>query len=70
MHSIKLNVPSSVYNQLMNFLAKDLTSIKIVEDIELTPKQTSIDMADFKIKSFRKIEDPLAWQQKLRSEWE
>lgn len=72
MHTIKLNVGDKAYAHLM-FLLKNLKTdeIKIVEDIVENTDESSlvIDMSEYKIESFKSIQDPLKWQEDIRAQW-
>ena len=72
MHTIKLNVGESAYAQVM-FLLKHLNAseVQVVEDVAFDKDNAtqSIDMSAYQIEAFKRIQDPLQWQQELRSEW-
>jgi len=72
MKTIKLKVNESAYEHLM-FLLRNLGSadVQVVEEYDKDTSDTlkPIDFSKFKIDSFKKIIDPVQWQQDLRNEW-
>lgn len=72
MHTIKLNVGDNAYAHLM-FLLRNLNTseVQVVEDIvqDKNDLVQGIDMSEYKIKSFKSIQDPLKWQEDIRAQW-
>jgi len=76
MKKLHLTVEDHLYDTLLAML-KGLPEkdIEIIEDHNISLKKDeskSIDINQFagKIKSFSAIEDPVAWQKEIRSEWQ
>lgn len=79
MKTLRLNIEDNLYETLLPML-KGLPEEKI-EIIEQQSEKRSLSNSDKerpfnimqytgKIKSFSKINDPVAWQKKIRSEWD
>lgn len=74
MHTLTLKVQDSIYAHIM-FLLQNLNTkeLEIVEDIAVEAPAIQKDCVDFSaysIKAFQTIDDPVKWQQELRSEWD
>ncbi len=75
MKTLRLTVDDYLYDTLLAML-KGLPeqNIKIIEDSQVQTKtdEVSFDINTFAgtIKSFLRINDPVAWQREIRSEWD
>ena len=71
MYTIKLKVNKNVLDKILyflkNFPEKD---VKIIETINNDSFEKTIDFSKYKIKSFKKINNPVKWQNLIRDEWE
>ena len=74
MHRLVLDVNDSVMDKIIYFLnhlpKKD---VKIVQDEVITTQKlasTVIDFSKYDVEAFQGIDDPVAWQKELRSEWD
>lgn len=75
MHTVKLNIQDSIYQNVMFVLEsfkekgvqiEELTKI----DKNQKEKETLKDfLANSKIEVFKDIKDPLTWQKSIRDEW-
>ena len=73
MHRLVIDVNENVLDKIIYFLnhlpQKDVRVLRD-EVIEENTKNTSIDFSQYNIESFKKIENPVDWQQQLRKEWD
>jgi len=74
MHRLVLDVNDSAMDKIIYFLnhlpKKD---VKIIKDEKIVSQQSTdqcIDFSKYQIEAFKHIDDPVAWQQALRSEWD
>jgi len=67
MHTIKIRVEDKVYEHIL-FVLDSFKSKGVV--IEEDKTEDNIDFSKYSIKSFKKIKDPVAWQNDLRKEWD
>lgn len=74
MHRLVLDVNDSVMDKVIYFLnhlpKKD---VKIIKDEKIDtqkPTNQTIDFSQYSIETFKHIQDPVAWQKEIRSEWD
>ncbi len=73
MHRLVIDVNENVLDKIMYFL-KHLPKkdVRVIADDVLNEKNAKnnfIDFSQFKVEAFKDIEDPIAWQRKIREEW-
>ncbi|WP_394261989.1 hypothetical protein [Moraxella boevrei] len=65
MQNLTLTLDESIYQKVLDFLdalPKNLVTIDSTDD--------KIDLGQFKIQGLKNIQDPIAWQQEQRDEWQ
>lgn len=76
MHTIQLEIENNIYKNIMFLLNNlNLSGLKIKEDgfnntDSVGIKQENIDFSNYQIKAFKKIDDPMQWQNEIRKEWD
>lgn len=66
MKNLSLVLDESVYQNVLDFLntlPKNLVRIDNIDD-------NKIDLGQFNIQGLKNIQDPVAWQQEQRDEWQ
>ena len=75
MHTVKLKVEDSIYQNIMfilkNLHVKGLEIEEITESETLNNTKTKIQelFSNKKVDTFKTIEDPMQWQKQQRDEW-
>ncbi len=74
MHTIELKIDNNIYEHVM-FVLNSLKQkgIQITEQHTQTKANNSsdgLDFANYRIKAFEHIDDPVKWQNDIRNEWE
>lgn len=75
MHTIKLKVEDSLYENIMFLLSNlkvkglEIEEIKEVKDLNQTKSKIKELFENKKVEAFKSISDPMQWQKQQRDEW-
>ena len=75
MHTIKLKVEDSLYENIMFLLSNlkvkglEIEEIKEVKDLNQTKRKIKELFENKKVEAFKSISDPMQWQKQQRDEW-